>query len=99
MKNTTSEHIAGEVLEPLIRYSEKHRGTYQKITQLLTDATGEVQHRQNVHQWLHPDPRERVEPRFGIGLMLLSIGHGFGLKPKLKVLARTPRRPAAKLST
>ena len=80
MKNVkqTSGEASATALEPLIAFAEANRGTYAKISQVLTARIGETQHRQNVRSWLHTDPAKRVEPRFGIGLMLLEIGAELG---------------------
>lgn len=74
-KAAPSSKVGNAALEPLVKYCAETPGSIQEIADDLTALTGEVQYRQNVRKWLHPDPRLRREPRLGIGLMLLTIAH------------------------
>jgi len=93
MKTKTKKQKAVEVseakkrsdaaLKPLVLFAQKNPGTITRIAEGLTRLTGQTQYRQNVGEWLHPDPARRVEPKLGIGLLLIDLGEKYrGKKAK-----------------
>lgn len=64
-----------KALAPLIklRAENKGAGITMKVADKLEALTGEPSHRQMVAAWLHPNENERIQPRFGTGLLLLKI--------------------------
>jgi hypothetical protein len=68
-----TKQLASEALEPLIRHAQKNPGTVTKLATRIMEETGTKQYRQNVGDWLHADPELRIEPRFGMGLLLLRL--------------------------
>jgi hypothetical protein len=68
-----TEQLANESLEPLIRHAQQNPGTVTTLAARIMELTGEKQYRQNVGAWLHPDAKLRIEPRFGMGLLLLRL--------------------------
>ena len=73
MKQPITKRLASDALAPLIQFANAHPGTFERIAQRLATETGTVQYRQNVEGWLHENPKLRVEPRLGMGLLLLSL--------------------------
>lgn len=69
-----SERLSQANLGPIITYAAAHKGTYTALANALGDAMGKPLARQQVEQWLHPDPYMRVQPRYGIGLLLVKLG-------------------------
>ena len=61
---------ARAALGPVSEYCQQNRGALGRLTDLLSERTGETQHRQNVGGWIIHE--RRVEPRLGIGLLLLE---------------------------
>jgi hypothetical protein len=68
-----TKELASEALAPLIRHAQQNPGTVTKLATRLMEETGTKQYRQNVGDWLHADPELRIEPRFGMGLLLLRL--------------------------
>ena len=68
-----TKQLASEALEPLIRHAQQNPGTVTKLATRIMEETGTKQYRQNVGDWLHADPELRIEPRFGMGLLLLRL--------------------------
>lgn len=60
-------------LQPLADYVRRNRGSMAEVCRRLSNLSGVKQHPGNIRQWLFPDYCRRVEPRFGVGLMLLAI--------------------------
>lgn len=71
---TVTKRLSGQALQRLIKHVQNTRGETTAIVNELTKLTGQTQYRQNVEEWLHPDPEKRVEPRLGVGLALLIVG-------------------------
>lgn len=78
-KLTPTEQKSFNALKALIEYAQQNKGsrsaasTHNLVVDRLTELTGKKVHRQMVAEWLHPDAEKRVEPRLGIGLMLMQI--------------------------
>jgi len=72
-KMTKTSELAFKALKPLLRHTEKNRGTVAVIVEKLKKRTGLEFHRQHVELWVHHDLKKRVEPRLGAGLLLLEI--------------------------
>lgn len=72
MKDTQT--VADAALAPIIEYTTKTVGSKRELTRKLSEALGRKMHRQVVEGWVHPDPKKRVQPSFGLGLALLAVG-------------------------
>jgi len=68
------EKKAQAALGNLIKFAEKNPGTVVAVTNLLTKKQGVKVHRQQVECWLHSNPEKRMQPRFGMGLLLVDAG-------------------------
>lgn len=77
MKKQTPSEFGAAKLKPLIEYVHiyENRGTILELAKILSDKTGEKIYRQYVENWLHPDPEKRIEPKLGIGLLLIEEGN------------------------
>jgi len=71
---TTPEAASAAALKPLIDFAQKNRGTIITLADILSRRTGQTIFRQSVEKWLHPDAKKRMEPKLGIGLLLLEEG-------------------------
>lgn len=69
-----TERAAERALRPLIKYRVKNPGFVQMMAVRMTRRTGALVLRQQVEAWLHPDVRKRVEPKLGVGLLLMAEG-------------------------
>lgn len=77
-KNTnkkTPEFFASEKLQPLIDWcaSTTYVGGITEIQRRFHAITGEEKPRCEFMRWLNPDKKARVQPRFGVGLVLVQI--------------------------
>lgn len=90
-----TKKFADEALQPLIEYAKENPGTITKLAARLSELTGATQYRQNIGEWLHPDPAKRIEPRFGMGLLLLDVYRTElnGAPAKGQDKPRKPRQP------
>ena len=67
--------------------------TRRPLAARLTELTGTTQYRQNIGEWLHPDPDKRIEPRLGMGLLLLdTFNKEFNGASNGPTTTRAPRR-------
>ena len=80
-------------LQPLADYVRRNRGSMAEVCRRLSNLSGVKQHPGNIRQWLFPDYCRRVEPRFGVGLMLLAIWRDLDAKE-----AKTAEKPNKKAS-
>ena len=72
-----AEQAKMRVLEPLIRFANANRGTVAELTRRIIKACPNRRPKvaaAHVAAWLHPNRKERVQPRLAIGLVLLDIG-------------------------
>lgn len=69
MKDTTS--VSNVALGFVIDHASKNRGTAKALRERMSQALGKPVHRQIVEGWLHADPDRRVEPKLGLGLILM----------------------------
>jgi len=89
-----TKQLASEALTPLIRHAQRNPGTVAKLATRLMELTGAKQYRQNVGDWLHADPELRIEPRFGMGLLLMRLWETELMDGE----AKKPRKQAKKRS-
>ena len=79
-------------LEPVIRWAERTKRSKADIAAAMTkamakDGVGINVHRNEVTEWLHPDPDRRIPPLLGTGLVLIKVGRKLaGLKPAVILL-------------
>lgn len=66
--------VSDTALQPLIDFVNAENGRKAQLARLLGEAMGTEVHRQLVEGWVHPDPNKRVEPRMGLGIILLRVG-------------------------
>lgn len=71
-----STEITEKALARIIDYaqSDTGKGTILELSRRLSHRLGDTVHRQQVEKWLHPDLKKRVEPRLGIGILLMIEG-------------------------
>lgn len=50
------------------------RGVITEVAKQIKRRTGKKIRLGTVGSWLHPDPKRRQQPRFGVGLLLVEIG-------------------------
>jgi hypothetical protein len=77
MKSDTkldSKDVSNTALAPLIEHCNKVVGSKAELAERMSTALGYKVHRQIAEGWVHPDPAKRVEPKLGLGLVLLRIG-------------------------
>lgn len=74
IKVTTPEAASAAALKPLIDFATKNRGTIITLADILSKRTGQTIFRQSVEKWLHPKIKKRMEPKLGIGLLLIEEG-------------------------
>lgn len=70
------KECSNRALAPLIKYAQspQGKGTIQELSRRLTKLSGETVYRQQVQNWINPDKDKRVEPKLGIGLLLVAEG-------------------------
>ena len=70
--STTTEAAAEKALRPVRKFLFKEAGNARRLASRLTEVTGEAVYRQSIEGWVHPDPEKRVQPRLGMGLVMLE---------------------------
>ena len=55
----------------------------KKMDTIAPADTGKPWNRQQIDGWLHPDPKQRHEPRIGVGLALMEAAKKLNNKTKL----------------
>lgn len=98
--------ISEAALRPLIEWAAQDKNRKAEITAKLSEIIGEPILRQAVEAWLRAKPgtgsMRRVEPRLGIGLVLLLAGQqlmaggGSIMLDDIIDSARTPKKKARK---
>ena len=83
-KKITSERAAAKALKSLIAFAHNNRGTVIELAAALSLRTGTKIYRQYVEKWLHIDAAVRIEPKLGIGLLLIQEGRTLMSKGKAK---------------
>lgn len=63
---------ANQALQPVIDWCERHYGFKAALVRRYAEKTSSCSQRALVQQWVHPDPKRRVEPKLGAGLLLLE---------------------------
>lgn len=69
-----TSNVANAALQFLIDHAAKTRGAEIALAERMTKRTGQQVLRQQVQGWLNPDPEKRIEPKLGVGLMLILEG-------------------------
>lgn len=69
---TATEAAAEKALRPVRKFVFKAAGNARRLAERLTKVTGENVYRQSIEGWIHPDPTKRVQPRLGMGLIMLA---------------------------
>lgn len=69
-----TKRVSDEALQPLIDFVNSEPGRKAELTRRMADELGSPVHRQLVEGWVHPTPDKRVEPRMGLGIILLRVG-------------------------
>lgn len=78
-KLTPTEQASFNGLKTLIEFAQQNKGsrstkgTINEVVERMTKLCGKPVHRNMVAKWLHPEADKRVEPLFGVGLMLQKI--------------------------
>lgn len=82
-KKIKPEELSHENLQPLIDWCEanKSKGGFgpdrksgiAEVMRRFTEITGETPTRTEFQRWLRPAKADRVQPRFGTGLILVRI--------------------------
>jgi hypothetical protein len=93
LKISTEEQRKLAVLEPIVAFAKDNRGFVSELTRRLarscvTDRPISTMH---VGAWLRADPEERVQPRLGMGLILIDAA--------TKLMAEWPGRENGKGKT
>jgi len=70
-----TSNVASEVLDFLIDYAASTRGAEIELAARLSKRIGKPVFRQQVQGWLNPDPKKRIEPKLGVGLLMISEGN------------------------
>jgi hypothetical protein len=65
--------LAADALAPLIAYAAQSRHGVSDITARMNRLGGTQFVRQQVQQWVKSDPKKRVEPRLGVGILLGAV--------------------------
>ncbi len=70
---------AENALKPALRLVANNDGAKSAIVAKMTELArkkavnkAEMYHRQEINFWLHADPAKRIEPKLGIGLLLIE---------------------------
>jgi hypothetical protein len=74
-KKDLSKEISDKRLDPLAKYCENKRGAIAELTRRVNAMNGRPVARQHLEQWLKPKRSDRVQPRFGMGLILVEVGN------------------------
>lgn len=69
-----SKDVSNTALAPLIEHCNRVVGSKAELAERMSASLGYKVHRQIAEGWVHPDPAKRVEPKLGLGLVLLRIG-------------------------
>jgi hypothetical protein len=90
-KNTNTqklnpEKLSSEALQPLINWCDEQRmerpSGFVKVADRYNELTGEKKPRCEFQRWLAKEEKDRVQTRFGVGLILLKIADELGLIEK-----------------
>jgi hypothetical protein len=73
-RNDRTVKIAEEKLLPIIRHFQKHGGT-NEFADRISKRVGKKFQRQYIEELIHPDREHRVQPRFGLGLVIVEVGN------------------------
>jgi hypothetical protein len=94
MKTTTPEAASVAALQFLIDHFQNNQVSHGKtgrfnrpatttaLAEALSARTGKKIHRQMVEGWLNPDRDKAIEPKLGIGLLLIEEGKKLIEAPK-----------------
>lgn len=65
---------AGLLMAPLIEYAHSNRGFIAALREKVNARTGKEWRRENFERWLAQDAAKRIEPKLGIGTILIEEG-------------------------
>lgn len=74
MKDVVTTRVANRELEPIIRHVRAKKGGVVRMLKALNRRTRKNWQRANLERWLATDPEKRIQPLFGVGLLLVQIG-------------------------
>lgn len=74
MKSEVTERAAQRSLQRLIDFCAKNRGAYGWVQIAFERRTKKAWGLRSIYRWLNPDPKKRIEPRYGAGLVLVKVG-------------------------
>ena len=83
LKKQTGRDRANEMLKFVFELQAADSGVADKLAKKLTERTGRAVQRQQVNEWLASDPDKRVEPKLGIGTMLIDAARDLILEGKI----------------
>lgn len=61
-----------EAIQPVIDHAQGNHGFTKQLIDRVNARTGENTNRRNFVSWLHKDPGKRIEPKAGMGMVLLT---------------------------
>lgn len=73
MNASKTKLVADTALGPLIEHVNKTPGAKADLTRRMEAILGYEIARQVVEGWVHPEPDRRVEPKLGLGIILLRV--------------------------
>lgn len=74
VKDKVTTALSNERTEALAKFCAANRGALPILLQALSKRTRKEWNRENLKRWLHHDPKQRTQPLFGVGLILLEEG-------------------------
>lgn len=72
MNEQNTKSVSDLALEPLAKFAKKNPGTKAELARRLSERLGRKVHRQVAEGWTHPEQGKRVEPKLGLGLIILD---------------------------
>lgn len=73
-KTDVADAMAWAALYPLIKFRIRYPSIVRTMAARLSKRTRTTIQRQQVEAWLHPVTKKRVQPKLGVGLLLLEEG-------------------------
>lgn len=74
-KVDVADATASKALSFLINHRVKNPSFVRAMATRLSKRTRTTVQRQQVEAWLHPDAKKRVQPKLGVGLLLIHEGN------------------------
>lgn len=82
-KKMKPDELSNAALQPLIDHCEKRAGV-SEVIKIYKEITGIKPNPADFYRWLNPDKKERVQPRLGVGLILVEIHKRLSAAPKVE---------------